>query len=560
MQDFKSPIDDILWTLGAPAETRRLEEWDAALAREVVQQAARLIDAEIAPLDRIADSQPPQLDGGRVKLAAPFVAAYERYATEGWPGICAPEEYGGQALPHVLGCVTSELLSGSCLGLQTMLSLGQGATRTLLAHGSAEQRAGVIPRLSSGEWLATMCLTEPTAGSDLSQIRTTASPSGDGDWRIDGTKIFISGGDQNLTANIAHLVLARTPDAPPGVKGLALFLCPATLPGGERNAVSVLRLEEKMGLHASPTCQLAFEGARAEMLGGPGEGLARMFTMMNATRLDVATQGVGLAQVAAQRSWAYASERRQGRGADSGETVGLICAHADVQRMLLSQRALVLGIRALVYRTMVMLETGDAAPLVEFLTPVCKAFATEAAVECADLAIQIHGGYGYCHEYRVEQILRDARITCIYEGTNGIQAMTLAGRLLRMNDGACADAFARDIEAECASAERNGQGSMAQELSVLLGIWREAGERVRRSKDPGICAREFMRLTGLTAFAAAWSRLERAAPDHPDPDQITTLAGFVRERMLPQAAALEHTIRLAADHDPLKAEFFTALT
>ena len=559
MQDFVSPIDDILWTLNAGAGAQRLKDWDAALAQEVVQQAARFIDAEIAPLDRIAESQPPQLRAGRVILAAPFVSAYQKYAAEGWPGICTPEAYGGQALPHVLGCVVSELLSGSCLGFQTVLSLGQGATRTLLAHGSEEQRSRVIPRLNSGEWLATMCLTEPTAGSDLSQIRTTASPADDGSWRIEGTKIFISGGDQNLTSNIMHLVLARTPEAPPGIRGLALFLCPAELPDGERNSMSVLRLEEKMGLHASPTCQMTFEGARAEMLGGPGEGLARMFTMMNATRLDVATEGVGLAQVAAQRSWAYAVERRQGRSAESDESVDLICSHADVQRMLMTQRALVLGIRALVYRTMVTLELGDNAPLIEFLTPVCKAYATEAAVECANLAIQIHGGYGYCREYRVEQILRDARITCIYEGTNGIQAMTLAGRLLKMHDGACAEAFATDIENECATAQENGQNSMARELQVLLDGWRVSTELVRQCKDPGLCARDYLQLTGLIALAATWSRLERAASEHPSPNQTLATAKFVRERILPQATTLEQVIRNAATGSSLTSDYFTGM-
>ncbi len=557
MEDFKSPVEDILWTLRYGADAQRLEDWDEELANEVVKQAARFIDAEIAPLDRIADSHPPRLDSGRVNLAEAFVTAYRQYASEGWSGICAPQAYGGQALPHVLGCVVSELLSGSCIGFQTILSLGQGATRTLLQHANETQRAHYLPRLSSGEWLATMCLTEPTAGSDLSQIRTTAYPGGDGGWKIEGTKVFISGGDQNLTSNILHLVLARTPDAPPGVKGLSLFICPAVMPDGDRNAVSALRLEEKMGLHASPTCQMAFEGARAEMLGNVGEGLARMFTMMNATRLDVGTQAVGLMQVAAQRSWSYATERCQGRATNSEQTVDPICHHADVQRMLLTQRAMVMGIRAMIYRTMVELERGTNAPLVEFLTPVCKAFATESAVECANLAIQIHGGYGCCCEYRVEQILRDARITCIYEGTNGIQAMTLAGRLLHIDNGACPDAFATDIERECVAAGTNGQREMARALRSLLDAWLAATQVVRQSRDPGLCASDYMQLTGLTALAAAWSRLERAAPQHPQPELIIATTEFVRKRVLPQADTLARTIGSSVNDAPLEPKLFS---
>ncbi len=542
MQDYRAPVGTLLWSLRHGADAQRLPDWDEGLVTEVVNQAARFIEAEVAPLDVIGDTQPARLVEGRARVPAPFVQAYRRFAAEGWPGICAPEAYGGQGLPHVLGGVLSEMLAGACISFQMVLTLAQSAMRTLLAHGNEAQRETYLPRLASGEWLATMCLTEPTAGSDLGQIRTTAQPDGAGGWRIHGTKIFISGGDHDYAENIVHLVLARTPDAPPGVKGLALFICPAQLPDGSRNAVTALRLEEKMGMHASPTCQLAFEGAQAQILGAPGEGLMRMFTMMNTTRLDVGAEGVGLAEVAAQRAWSYAAERRQGRAPGSAEPADLICRHGDVQRMLLTQRALVEGCRALILRTLVELELGENPALMEFLTPVCKAFGSDAAVRVADLAIQIHGGYGYCREYRVEQVLRDARITPIYEGTNGIQAMTLAGRLLHLQNGACRQAFDQYVETACSEAEQAGQTAAAAALGEALVAWRKATAALLECPDPGMAARDYLQLTGLSAFGAVWSRLERGADAAPRPALTRALAAFVYTHLLPETGALADAV------------------
>ncbi len=556
MRDYRAPVAEILWALRHGAGAERLPGWDADLAAEVLSQAARFIDAEVAPLDVIGDRQGAHLKASRVRLPKPFTAAYRRYADAGWPGICAPEDHGGQGLPGVLGGVISEMLSGACISFQMVLTLGQSAMRTLLRHGSAEQRSRYLPRLAAGEWLATMCLTEPDAGSDLARIRTVARPLAEGGWALEGTKIFISGGDHDYTENILHLVLARTPDAPPGLKGLALFLCPAVLDDGRRNAVAVLGIEDKMGMHASPTCQLAFEGARAEIIGAPGEGLARMFTMMNATRLEVAAEGVGLAEVAAQRSWAYALERRQGRAPGSGAGADPIWHHGDVQRMLLTQGALAAGCRALVYRALVELELGERPGLVELLTPVCKAYCTDAAVESAQLAIQVHGGYGYCREYRVEQVLRDARVTQIYEGTNGIQAMTLAGRLLRLDDGACARAFEEDLAAARLAAERAGDKGWAGALGQVAEAWARASSAIAASPDPGGAAWDYLRLTGLAAFAAAWSRLARATEVAPAPPRARALACFVRERMLPGAGPLAAAVERDARGAPLNGAVF----
>jgi hypothetical protein len=532
--DYRTPVADILFALRHGAEADRLPDWDDGLAGEVVRAAGRFVDAEIAPLDPIADAEPARLVDGRVRLPEAFVAAYRRFCAAGWPGIVADPAYGGQGLPHVLGSVVSELLAGACITFQMILSLGQGSARTIAAHGSDEQKRRYLPRLASGEWLATMCLTEPEAGSDLGRIRTVAEPAADGSFRIRGGKIFISGGDQNMTHNIVHLVLARLRGAPAGVRGLSLFVCPAVADDGVRNAVAVVRLEDKMGMHASPTCQLAFDGATAELLGAEGEGLARMFTMMNAERLDVAVEAIGLAEVAAQRALHHAAERRQGRAPGSAEPVDPIRRHGDVQRMLLTLMALVHGMRAMTLRTAVDLERDAASPLAAFLTPVCKAFCTDAAVEAANLAIQVLGGYGYLREYRVEQNLRDARITPIYEGTNGIQAMTLAGRLLHSDNGAAAEAFAAEIE----DAGRRAAKPFATALAGALDHWRRATAAVRANPDPGMVAASYLRLSGLIAFAAGWSRMETAAAASPHPVRIRALAAFVRDWMLAEAALL----------------------
>ncbi|HSF47772.1 MAG TPA: acyl-CoA dehydrogenase family protein, partial [Burkholderiales bacterium] len=393
MIDYRAPVDSIAFAMRHGAGADRLPNWDDDIAQQVLAEAGRFIDAEIAPVDPIADATHAKLVDGRVQLPEAFVTAYQRFTEAGWPGLAGAEEYGGQALPHVLASAVSEMLSGACVTFQMILSLGQGAMRAIAANGSEVQQERYLTKLVSGEWLATMCLTEPQAGSDLGLTRTLAEPAGDGRYRLTGSKIFISGGDQNMTGNVVHLVLARTPNAPAGVKGLSLFLCPAVREDGQRNAVACVRLEEKMGMHSSPTCQMAFDGAEAEMLGIEGQGLTHMFVMMNAERIDVGIQGVGLAEVAGQRSRAYAAERRQGRAEDGSGPVA-INRHADVRRMLLTQIALTEGCRALLYRTEVELELQRNAALVDFLTPVCKAFVTDSAVEAAQLAIQIHGGYG----------------------------------------------------------------------------------------------------------------------------------------------------------------------
>lgn len=540
--DYQAQASSILFSLRHGADVGRLPDWDDDIAQQVLTEAARFVAAEIAPLDLLTEQTPPALEDERVKLPQHIVTAYRRFCDGGWPTLAGEEEYGGQALPHVLASAVSEMLAGASLSFQMLIGLTAGAIRVITSSGTSEQRAAYLPRLVSGEWLSTMCLTEPQAGSDLGLTGTIARSREDGAYLLTGAKIFISGGDQNLTDNVVHLVLARTPGAPKGVKGLSLFLAPAVLPDGRRNAISCLRLEEKMGLHGSPTCQMAFDAAYAEMLGREGEGLARMFEMMNAARIEVGAQGVGLAEVAAQRSRAYAAERRQGRGEDGTGPVP-IHRHADVRRMLLTQMALVEGCRALVYRLDVEQELGSNRPLVDFLTPVCKAFASDIAVEAAHLAIQIHGGYGYLKEYRVEQILRDARITQIYEGANGIHAITLADRLLRIDGGAPREAFQREI----ANAAATATPAARETLEDAMGHWENATAVLLRQTAAGAVACSYLRLTGLVAVGAAWARLETAAAHSPHPGRTRAAAAFYREWLLPECGHLAQMVMRGAD-------------
>jgi len=503
MIPFSAPVDDILFTLEHVAQAGRMPHWDADLARDVIVQFARFAEGEIAPADEAADRDGCRLENGRVRMPAGLVAAYRRFAEQGWPALSLPEEAGGQAMSSALAGATTEILAGASHAFQMVVGLVPGAARTISLYGSDEQKARWLPRLASGDWLATMALTEPGAGSDLSGLRTRAERKA-GHWRIAGEKIFISGGDQNLTSRILHLVLARSGEAAGGTRGLSLFLVPSHDELGRAQPVSVTRIEEKMGLHASPTCQMLFDHAPAELLGPEGDGLKAMFTMMNHARLDVALQGVAHAARASHIARAYAATRRQGR---VGGAPAMLEAHPDVQRMLDDADALAIGGRALTYRVLVELELSERPGLVDILTPVCKFACTEAGVAAANLAIQVMGGYGYLREYRVEQALRDARITTIYEGANGIHALALATRLLKQADGAAARAFAEFLDP----------------LPETRAIWETACKRMQAAPDPARAAHAFMLLTIEAAMAAVWQRLNEVAELAPDPARLTHL-------------------------------------
>ncbi|MGH1371717.1 acyl-CoA dehydrogenase family protein [Planktotalea sp.] len=505
MKPFQAPLSDILFSLDHVAGASALPEWDSEFAGELGGHFAGFAEGEIAPLDESGDMQGCALRDGRVVMPDGFADVYAAYAEQGWPSLTAPEEYGGQGLGALMLAITSEVFSGANHSLQMVTGLVPGAIRTLMRFGTDAQKASHIPPLASGETLATMCLTEPNAGSDLSVVRCKATPNGTS-WQISGEKIFISGGDQNMSAQILHLVLARTSDE--GVKGLSLFLCPSTRSDGTRNAVSVTRIEEKMGLHASPTCQLAFDGAEAELIGKEGQGLMAMFTMMNHARADVALQGVAHAARAYDIASSYAAERTQGRGADGAAVT--LDQHADVRRMLDEIDALAIGGRALAHLACVTMEIGQDPQLVEFLTPVAKVYCTEAGMRAAELGMQVLGGYGYLREYRIEQTYRDARITAIYEGANGIHERVLATRLA---NGAAGDAFESFVQGDASN-------SGSEAIAETLDAWREMRAALGNASDPSKLAHRFMQASTDAILACLWERVDAAKAHHPDPERL----------------------------------------
>lgn len=518
MKPFSAPLDDILFTLTHVAGAGTTPGWDAEMAAGIAGHFAAFAEGEIAPLDEPGDQQGCRLEGGRVRMPDGFAALYRAYADQGWPGLTAPEDRGGQGMGALMLAITSEIFSGANHALQMVTGLVPGAIRTILRFGTDDQKTRHLPGLAAGETLATMCLTEPGAGSDLARVRCRAERDG-GLWRITGEKIFISGGDQDISPRILHLVLARTSDE--GIRGLSLFLCPSERADGSRNTVAVTRIEQKMGLHASPTCQLAFDGAEAELIGEEGQGLRAMFTMMNHARADVALQGVAHAARAHDIAAAYAAERLQGRTPDGAPA--RLDQHADVRRMLDEIDACALGGRAVVHLAYAVMERGDDPALVEFLTPVAKVLCTEGGMRAAELGTQVLGGYGYLREYRLEQTYRDARITAIYEGANGIHARMLVTRLLGGAEAAAFDAFLT---------EEGGAGDLAD-------LWRRARGHLMALPDPTPQAHDFMQLTALVLLDCVWARILAAADHHPDPARLRRVAtgAAARGRAFAQAHA-----------------------
>ncbi|ODR92089.1 acyl-CoA dehydrogenase family protein [Sinorhizobium alkalisoli] len=525
MIPFTAPVDDILFSLRHVADAPSLPDWDDELAEGIIGHFAAFAEGVIAPLDEPGDRQGCRLENGRVRMPDGFGEAFGRLAQMGWQGLSAPESFGGMGQGPLVAAMVSEIFSGACHSLQMVCNLVPGAISTLLKFGTEAQQAVWIPRLAAGRALSTMCLTESGAGSDLSRIRTRATRRADG-WRIDGEKIFISGGDQDMSEDILHLILARSGTIDDGVKGLSLFLASKSQAG---SSIKITRIEEKLGLHASPTCQMAFDATAAELVGVEGEGLKAMFTVMNHARLDVALQGVAHAARSFAIASAYAAERAQGRRADGGDAV--LADHADVRRMLDEQRALALGARAMIHVTLVEQARGGEA-LADFLTPVCKVFCTNAGIRAADLAIQVLGGYGYLTEYRVSQAWRDARITSIYEGANGIQALVTATRGLRALQGAGADAFDALI----------GRLSDRPEIMDLRATWREGRSLVLAATDPAALAHDFTALTATLFYRAVWARY-RATSDDPD---IARLFNMVLSVPLPVAVPMKSTDGVAS--------------
>jgi acyl-CoA dehydrogenase len=522
------------------AETERFVAATPDMAEAVLTEAGRVCDEVIAPLNRDGDRHPARLENGVVRTAPGFDRGYQAIATGGWVGVSASPEWGGMGLPQTLATCVNEMLSGACLALHLKPLLTQGQIEALEHHADDSLRALYLPKLISGEWSGTMNLTEPQAGTDVGALRTRAEPAGDGTYRITGQKIFITWGDSDLVPNICHLVLARLPDGAAGTRGISLFLVPKVLPDGDgglgrRNDLRVVSLEHKLGIHGSPTCVMQFDGATGWLVGQPHKGMAAMFTMMNNARLGVAAQGVGVAEAALQKAVAFAAGRVQGPTLDGSPG---ILGHADVRRMLAGARAQVFAARAIALACAKAIDmaaaTGEPRWQAEaaFLTPIAKAFCTDTGIEVADLGVQVHGGMGFIEETGAAQLLRDVRITSIYEGTNGVQAMDLVGR--KLSDGG--DVAFRLIAAvqATASAARAMAPDLAGEVWQSAETLREATEALiaQSPADRGAGAVPYLRAFALVLGAEAHLKAALA-----DPARAPLAAVMVR-RLLPATAGL----------------------
>jgi alkylation response protein AidB-like acyl-CoA dehydrogenase len=510
--------------LDAPAQWQGLPpfaEVDAGLLHQVLDEAAKFTGDVVAPLTMTGDAVGCRLEAGRVTTPPGFRDAYQAFWRAGWPALaCAPED-GGQGLPWVLEGVVYEWLSAANHGWTMAPGLLHGAYECLKNHGSAELQQRYLRKIASGEWLATMCLTEPHAGSDLGLARTRALVQADGSYRISGTKIFISGGEHDLTDNIIHLVLARLPEAPAGPKGLSLFLVPKVLPDGSLAGAHCDRIEEKMGLHGSPTCVMRFESATGWIIGEPGRGLNAMFVMMNAARLHVALQGVGLLDAAWQKAQAYAAQRRQMRTPGprrSDEPADLIEGHPAIRRILDTQRAWIDGARVLGYQTGIELDNirhhtdprrrEQAQRWCSLLTPVLKSICTRQAFDGASECLQVFGGHGYVREWGIEQVVRDARVSMIYEGTNEIQAIDLLVRKVLADGGSSLGALLDDLGAQ-APVSSDRARAVASRLTAVRAVTADLVLGCRG--DPAAAfwvAEDYLRLVGLAMMDWAWSRIE----------------------------------------------------
>jgi alkylation response protein AidB-like acyl-CoA dehydrogenase len=543
MGQYSAPLGDMSFVLHellgvekAYAELHPDGGFTRDLIDQVLGQGAKFAAEVLFPLNRSGDQHGCRLERGKVYTPPGFKEAYARFCEAGWPSIASDPAYGGQGVPHAVGYALEEMLNSANHAWAMYPTLTHGAYGALYVNGSAEQKQLYLPRLVSGRWTGTMCLTEPQAGSDLGLVRTRAQPAPDGSYELTGTKIFVSSGEHDMSENIVHLVLARLPDAPVGSKGISLFIVPKFIPDeqgelGARNSIECTALEHKLGIHANATCVMNLEAAKGFLVGEPHRGLPAMFVMMNAARLGVGMQGLGLTEVAYQNARSYAKERLQSRALsgpkEPDKPADPILVHADVRRMLLTQKAYVEGGRALAYWVALMFDTSiahsdaaqrkDADDLVQLFTPVVKAFLTDNSVLCTNLALQVCGGHGYIHETGMDQYMRDARITTIYEGTNTIQSLDLLGRKVLLDGGTKLRKFDALVKAFCAEASATpGMAEFTEPLAAvgktLERLTLELGARAMQDRDEvGAASVDYLRVLGHYGFAYFWARMARIA-------------------------------------------------
>ncbi|MEX1032299.1 MAG: acyl-CoA dehydrogenase C-terminal domain-containing protein [Cellvibrionaceae bacterium] len=587
MTEFKAPLRDIRFVrnelLDFPGLWSRLpgcEEFTPDMTDAILEELGKFCENELAPLNRIGDEQGCRLNGTEVKTPDGFKEAYQLFVESGWPALATSPEYGGQGLPHSLGMVMNELLGTANWSWSMYPLLSHGAKVSLEAHGDETLKATYLTKLSEGVWTGTMCLTEPHCGTDLGLLRTKAEAQADGSYHLSGTKIFISSGEHDMAENIIHLVIARTPDAPEGTKGISLFLVPKFLPNedgtpGERNKVTCGALEEKMGIHGNATCVLNFDGATGFLVGELNKGLNHMFTMMNSARLGVALQGLAHLELGLQGATAYARERLQSRSLSGVKNpngkADPIVVHPDVRRMLLTIKSLSEGNRMLGHYCAQLLdvqehaaeqsERDEADQLLALMTPIAKGFMTEVGFEGANLAMQVFGGHGYIAEWGMEQNVRDARIAMIYEGTNGIQALDLLGRKILKNQGETLRIFTKKIHKYCeAQADSEVLAEFVKPLKELNKEWGEltmhVGSRAMQNMDElGGASFDYMMYSGYVSLAFFWAQAaevaSRALADGSSEEAFykakLQTAQFYFRRVLPRTLTLAATIKDSVD-------------
>ncbi|MCC7258479.1 MAG: acyl-CoA dehydrogenase [Gammaproteobacteria bacterium] len=571
MSDYQAPLREMKFVLedlaglGAIARLPAFAEATPDVIEAVLGEAAQFAGEVLAPANRIGDTQGTRVVNGQVVVPREFTAAYRQFVAGGWPGLSFDTAHGGQGLPYVVGVAAEEIWQSANLAWSLGPLLTQGAARAVLEHGGERLRALYLEKLVTGEWTATMNLTESQAGSDLAAIRTQAVPEGE-HFRITGQKIFITWGDHDMAANVVHLVLARLPDAPPGTRGISLFLVPKYLLAadgspGERNAVVPVSVEHKLGIHGSPTCVMAFEGAVGYLIGAPHTGLASMFTMMNHARLCVGMEGVAIAERAYQQARAYARERVQGHVPGVAGRAPII-RHGDVRRMLFTMKAQIEAMRAAAYVTAAHFDLAhqatDAAERarhqarVELLTPVIKGWCSETGQALTSLALQVHGGVGYIEETGAAQFFRDARITTIYEGTTGIQAADFVGRKILRDGGAALRALVAEIAATAGELQRHGErlaelrAALQEGVAAIgaAGAWL-AANHARDPAVPGAVSFNALMLVGTVvggwqlarAAAVACDRLATSPADAAFYEAKILTARFYATQVMPVVGA-----------------------